>query len=73
MLGINYLFLFGATTLVGWVGGWLDQMPPLHFWGLHAAAIIAAGVVFVLVKLVFGRLLAAAEDDSVAGATPQPA
>jgi hypothetical protein len=48
-------------------------MPPLHFWGLHAVAIIAAGAVFVVVKLVFGRLLAAAEDDSVAGATPQPA
>jgi POT family proton-dependent oligopeptide transporter len=73
MLGIYYLFLFGANTLVGWVGGWLDRMPPLHFWGLHAAAIIAAGVVFVLVKLVFGRLLAAAEDDSLAGATPLPA
>lgn len=73
MLGIYYLFLFGANTLVGWVGGWLDRMPPLHFWGLHAAAIIAAGMVFVLVKLVFGRLLAAAEDDSLAGATPQPA
>jgi POT family proton-dependent oligopeptide transporter len=73
MLGIYYLFLFGANTLVGWVGGWLDQMPPLHFWGLHAAAIIAAGMVFVLVKLVFGRLLAAAEDDSLADAMPQSA
>ena len=63
MLGIYYLFLFGANTLVGWIGGWLDQMPPLHFWGLHAAAIILAGIIFVVVKLVFGPLLRVAESD----------
>lgn len=63
MIGIYYLFLFGANTLVGWIGGWLTEMPPLEFWGLHAAAIIGAGVIFLLVKLVFGRLLRAAESD----------
>jgi POT family proton-dependent oligopeptide transporter len=63
MVGIYYLFLFGANTLVGWIGGWLDQMPPLQFWGLHAGAIILAGVIFLVVKLVFGRLLSAAESD----------
>jgi POT family proton-dependent oligopeptide transporter len=61
MIGIYYLFLFGANTLTGWVGGWLDVMPALHFWGLHVAAIILAGVTFVVVKLAFGRLLRAAE------------
>ena len=73
MIGIYYLFLFGGNTLVGWVGGWLDQMPPLQFWGLHAGAIIAAGVVFALVKLVFGRLLTAAEEEPASTAMPQPA
>jgi POT family proton-dependent oligopeptide transporter len=73
MLGIYYLFLFGANTLVGWVGGWLDQMPPMQFWGLHAVAIVAAGVVFVLAKLFFGKLLHAAEDEHVAAAELQPA
>ena len=63
MIGIYYLFLFGANTLVGWIGGWLSIMPPLQFWGLHAAAIIAAGVIFTLVKLVFGKLLSSAESD----------
>jgi proton-dependent oligopeptide transporter, POT family len=57
MIGIYYLFLFGANYMVGRVGGWLDLMPPLQFWGYHAAAIVAAGVVFVVVKLAFGRLL----------------
>jgi POT family proton-dependent oligopeptide transporter len=66
MLGIYYLFLFGANSLAGWVGGWLDQMTPLHFWGLHAVAIIAAGIVFTLVKLVFGGLLRAPATDPLA-------
>ncbi|HVJ00489.1 MAG TPA: peptide MFS transporter [Sphingomonas sp.] len=57
MLGVYYLFLFGANTLVGWVGGWLETMPPLHFWGLHAAMVAGAGVVFLIVKLLFGRIL----------------
>lgn len=73
MLGVYYLFLFGANTLTGWIGGWLTIMPPLQFWGLHAAMIIAAGVVFVIVKLLFGRLLTAAEDDTFVDAKAQPA
>lgn len=73
MLGVYYLFLFGANTLVGWVGGWLDQMSPMSFWGLHAVLIIAAGVIFVAAKLLFGRLLSAAEDSHVTAAELQPA
>jgi POT family proton-dependent oligopeptide transporter len=73
MLGIYYLFLFGANTLTGWVGGWLDQMPALQFWGLHAVMIIAAGVIFVVVKLAFGRLLRVTEDQHVAEIQPQTA
>lgn len=61
MIGIYYLFLFMANTLVGWIGGWLTTMPPLQFWGLHAGAIILAGVIFVVVRVVFGRLISAAE------------
>ncbi|MDB5704572.1 MAG: transporter [Sphingomonas bacterium] len=57
IVGVYYLFLFGANTLVGWVGGWLDVMPAAQFWGLHAALIVGAGAVFVGVKLLFGRLL----------------
>jgi len=73
MLGIYYLFLFGANALTGWVGGWLDQMTPLHFWGLHAVLIFAAGVIFVIAKLLFGRLLSAAEDSHVVEGQLQPA
>ena len=58
VLGIYYLFLFGANLLAGLVGGWLDIMPSGQFWGIHVAAILSAAVVFFLAKLVFGRLLA---------------
>jgi len=73
MLGVYYLFLFGANTLVGWVGGWLDQMSPMSFWSLHAILIIAAGAIFAVTKLLFGRLLSAAEDSNLAAAELQPA
>ena len=63
MVGVYYLFLFGANTLTGWIGGWLDGMPPLQFWGVHAGAIIIAGIIFLAVKFTFGRLLASAESD----------
>lgn len=59
VIGIYYLFLFGANLLVGWVGGWLDTVPAGKFWGIHVAAILGAGAVFLGVKLVFGKLLKA--------------
>ena len=57
MIGVYYLFLFLANLLVGIIGGWLNKMPPLAFWGMHAGLVLAAGAVFVLVKLVFGHVL----------------
>ncbi len=70
IVGVYYLFLFGANTLVGWVGGWLDLMPPAQFWGLHAILIIAAGAVLVVVKLAFGSLLAPAAPVEPASVLP---
>ncbi len=57
MIGIYYLFLMLANYLVGVVGGWLDTMPAGQFWGVHVAAILGAALIFLIVKLVFGRLL----------------
>jgi proton-dependent oligopeptide transporter, POT family len=57
MIGIYYLFLALANQLVGVVGGWLDTMAPLPFWGIHIAATLGAGAVFLGVKLVFGGVL----------------
>jgi POT family proton-dependent oligopeptide transporter len=58
MIGIYYLFLMLANYLVGVVGGWLDTMPAGQFWGIHVAATLGAALIFLLVKLLFGRLLA---------------
>ena len=57
ILGLFYLNLFLANALVGKLGGWLDVMAPLAFWGLHAGLVLAAGLVFLMVKLLFGRIL----------------
>jgi POT family proton-dependent oligopeptide transporter len=57
VIGIYYLFLALANYLVGIVGGWLEIMPAGRFWEIHVAAILGATAVFVLVKLVFGKLL----------------
>jgi hypothetical protein len=43
-------------------------MPPTQFWLMHAALVAGAGVVFFIVRLLFGGLLAgeAQEPDIVA-------
>jgi proton-dependent oligopeptide transporter, POT family len=58
MIGIYYLHLFFGNSFVGWLAGLLETMPGSQFWGLHAVLVAAAGVGLLIVKLVFGRLLA---------------
>jgi POT family proton-dependent oligopeptide transporter len=61
MIGIYYLHLFFGNTFVGWLAGLLETMPGSQFWGLHAVLVASAGVGLLLVKLVFGRVLAPEE------------
>jgi POT family proton-dependent oligopeptide transporter len=67
VVGLYYLHLFAGNLLVGWLGGRLETMPAAQFWLLHAALVGGAAVVFFIVKLLFGRLLAGqpAEPDFV--------
>jgi POT family proton-dependent oligopeptide transporter len=67
VVGLYYLHLSAGNYLVGWLGGFLEQMPAAQFWMLHAALVGGAAVVFVLIKMLFGRLLsgAPAEPDYV--------
>ena len=58
MIGIYYLHLFFGNIFVGWLAGLLEVLPGSQFWGLHAVLVAAAGVSLLVVKLVFGRLLA---------------
>jgi POT family proton-dependent oligopeptide transporter len=75
IVGLYYLHLWAGNTLVGWLGGLLEKMPTSQFWLLHAGLVATAGVVFLAVRLVFGRLLSGqpAQPDFVAadaGETP---
>ena len=61
MIGIYYLHLFFGNSFVGWLAGLLEVMPGSRFWGLHALLVAAAGLGLLVVKLVFGRVLAPSE------------
>ena len=62
MIGIYYLHLFLGNIFVGWLAGLLEVLPGSQFWLLHAGLVGAAGVGLLVVKLVFGRLLAPDEE-----------
>jgi POT family proton-dependent oligopeptide transporter len=58
MLGIYYLHLFMANNLVGWLGGLLERLSGLRFWGLHAALVGGAGLTTLAAAHIFGKLFA---------------
>jgi POT family proton-dependent oligopeptide transporter len=64
MLGIYYLHLFLGNIFVGWLAGLLEVMRGSNFWALHAVLVACAGVGLLVVKLVFGKLLAPDADEA---------
>jgi POT family proton-dependent oligopeptide transporter len=60
VIGIYYLHLFVANSFVGWLGGFMDAMPNRDFWALHALLVAAAGVLLLVARALFGRLLSPA-------------
>ena len=59
IIGLYYLAFFAANTMVGWVGGFYETMPTTSFWLLHAGFAAAAGICFLVFKLVMGKSLVA--------------
>ncbi len=57
VIGMYYLHLFIGNTFVGWLAGFLETMPGREFWGLHAALVAGAGVLLLMVRMLFGKLL----------------
>src|SRR6266487_1656757 len=53
LMGLAFMTLFIATTLVGWIGGFYEKMTPAEFWAMHAAIAAGGGLLVVL----FGRRL----------------
>ncbi len=57
VVGLYYLHLFAGNLAVGWLGGFLEKMPAVEFWMMHAGLVGGAAVVFLLVRALFGKLL----------------
>jgi POT family proton-dependent oligopeptide transporter len=58
VVGLYYLHLFAANLLVGNVlGTKLETMPATAFWTMHAVLVGGACIFFVVVKLLFGKVL----------------
>ena len=57
VIGLYYLAFFAGNSMVGYVGGWFEEMPVTQFWLMHMGFAAAAGVVFVLFKLLLAPRL----------------
>jgi len=57
VVGLYYLHLWAGNTLVGKLGGMLETMSASRFWMIHVILVATAGVVFFVVRLLFGHLL----------------
>ena len=66
MIGVYYLHLFACNMLVGRIAGFLESMPGVQFWLLHAAIVAAAGIGLLVVRSFAGRILAPTEEDEAA-------
>ena len=64
VIGIYYLSLFTGNSIVGWVGGWFEDMKTTDFWLMHVGFAATAGLVFVIYKVVLSRVLFASERES---------
>jgi POT family proton-dependent oligopeptide transporter len=70
MMGVFRLHLFAANILVGYLGGLLGTMNATRFWLLHAALVAGGGLLLLINKIIFGRVLAPATRPAP-GAAPQ--
>jgi proton-dependent oligopeptide transporter, POT family len=53
MMGLAFMSLFIANTIIGRIGGFYEKMTPAQFWAMHAAIGAMGGLLVVL----FGRRL----------------
>jgi POT family proton-dependent oligopeptide transporter len=62
MIGVYYTHLWAGNQLVGVLGTLFEKMPAVQFWLMHAGLVGAAGVILIVVRLLFGRILLAGDD-----------
>ena len=56
LMGLVFMSLFVANSLIGWIGSYYEKMRPADFWAMHAAIAAGGGLLVV----VFGRRLSRA-------------
>jgi proton-dependent oligopeptide transporter, POT family len=58
MIAVYYVHLFIGNTFIGYLGGFLDKMPAVSFWLMHAGLMAVATLLLFGARLAFGRYLA---------------
>ena len=58
MIAVYYIQLFMGNLIVGPLGGLYGSMPDTSFWLLHAALMAGAAFVLIVVRALFGKILA---------------
>jgi POT family proton-dependent oligopeptide transporter len=58
MIAVYYLHLFIGNMLIGKLGGLLGTMPDVNFWLLHVAIMAAGAVMLIVMRALFGNILA---------------
>jgi POT family proton-dependent oligopeptide transporter len=62
LMGATFLALFFASTIMGWVGSFFDEMSNAAFWTLDAAIALVSAIVIVALKPAVNRILQLCED-----------
>src|SRR6476660_8474652 len=44
LMGLAFMSLFIANTIIGWIGGFYEKMMPVQFWAMHAAIAVCGGL-----------------------------
>jgi POT family proton-dependent oligopeptide transporter len=62
MVAVQYLQLFLANMMVGYLGSLLDVMPATQFWMLHVGLMVVSAVILIAVRHFAGGILAPSYD-----------
>jgi len=57
MMGIAIMSLFTSNIIIGWIATFYEKMSPATFWGIHAVAAAAGGILVLLFDRRLSRLL----------------
>ncbi len=68
MVAVQYLQLFLANMMVGYLGSLLDVMPGPQFWMLHVGLMAVAAAMLIAVRYFLGNILAPSYDHAGAPA-----